>query len=67
MGGFEVDRMWLLVVFVVDGFLVDLSSTQSSSFQFRDQAQAHTRPQILGDGWALTSICTILTTAQQPK
>jgi len=53
MGRVEVDRMWLLVVFVVDGFLVDLSSTQSSSFQFRDQAQAHARPQIPEDGWAL--------------
>lgn len=53
MGGAEVDRMWLLVVFVVDGFLVDLSSMQSSSFRFRDQAQAHARPQIPGDGWVL--------------
>jgi len=24
MGGFEVDRMWLFAVFVVDGILVDL-------------------------------------------
>jgi hypothetical protein len=45
-----VDRMWLLVVFVGDGFLVDLSSMESSSFQFRDQAQANARQQIPRDG-----------------